>query len=363
MFDLDPGDELQLVAETARKFAETELAPYEREAEADRSVAPSVREAYTEIGLADLEIPDTLGGAGLGSVARVLVNEELAAADPGGALALDPFGPALYPWLEGLGEEAPELNGWISAISRQPDARAVLVTQDDADLDIQGDTLSGSVPWVPSDRIDSVVVLLDGEALMLDGGVAYGEVRGAGLRAAGASELAFQDAHIAQRIVSTDAMGRARARARLYAASLLVGVMRHACDFSREYALERQAFGRPIAHHQALAFLITDMQMALDGARLLVHEAAWRLDAHEGGVAEAAGAFAQCIEASRLIGPAGVQILGGHGFMADYPVEKAMRESRALGLLFGGFDAAVEEAGKLLCSSVDPVQLGVVEAV
>lgn len=361
MFDLDPGEDLALVAETAKKFAEAELLPHMREAEAGRVVSPSVREAYAEIGLADLEIPDALGGAGLGCVARVLVNEELAAADAGAAIALDPFGPALYPLLEGLGEEAPEVNGWVSALSRQPDARAVLVSVEDADLAVEGETISGRVSWVPSDRIDSVIVLLEDEALILDGGVEHGEVRGAGLRAAGGSELGFEAANIAQRIHHPEAMARARARARLYAASLLLGVMRQACDFSREYAVQREAFGRPIAHHQALAFLITDMQMALDGARLLVHEAAWRLDAGEGGVAEAASAFAQCIEASRSIGPAGVQILGGHGFMADYPMEKTMREARALGLMMGGFDAAIDEAGKLLCSSVDPVKLGAVE--
>jgi alkylation response protein AidB-like acyl-CoA dehydrogenase len=147
---------------------------------------------------------------------------------------------------------------------------------------------------------------------------------------------------------------RVRARARLYAASLLLGVLRDACEFSRGYAQERQAFGRPIAHHQALAFLITDMQMALDGARLLVHEAAWQLETGRDATGPAASAFAQCIEASRSIGPAGVQILGGHGFMADYPMEKAMRESRALGLWLGGFDAAIEDAGRVLCEADGP---------
>jgi alkylation response protein AidB-like acyl-CoA dehydrogenase len=155
---------------------------------------------------------------------------------------------------------------------------------------------------------------------------------------------------------------RARARARLYVASLLLGVLRAACDYSREYAKERRAFGKPIAHHQALAFLITDMQMALDGARLLVHEAAWRLDAGLSAESAAASAFAECIDASRLIGPNGVQILGGHGFMADYPVEKHMREARALGLLFGGFDAAVEESGRQLITHESPLAIGLEKA-
>jgi alkylation response protein AidB-like acyl-CoA dehydrogenase len=205
------------------------------------------------------------------------------------------------------------------------------------------------------------VILGEEEALCVESGFDTQALRGAGLRAAGSCELRFEAAPIALRFGDAASCERARARARIYVASLLLGVMRHACDFSREYALERQAFGRPIAHHQALAFLITDMQMALDGARLLVHEAAWRLESGITANAEAAAAYAQCIEASRLIGPSGVQILGGHGFMADYPMEKTMREARALGLMLGGVDAAVEEAGRALCAADLPIELGAPE--
>jgi alkylation response protein AidB-like acyl-CoA dehydrogenase len=152
-----------------------------------------------------------------------------------------------------------------------------------------------------------------------------------------------------------------RARARLYAASLLVGVLRQAAEFSREYALEREAFGRPIAHHQGLAFLIIDMRAAVDGARLLLHEVAWRVDRGVACEAAAAAAFAEAVDASLLVGPNGVQILGGHGFVQDYPVEKYMRESRALGLVLGGLDAAREEAGRALCAAPSSASLSHVE--
>ena len=109
-----------------------------------------------------------------------------------------------------------------------------------------------------------------------------------------------------------------------------------------------RAFGRPIAHHQALAFLITDMRMAVDGARLLVHEAAWWVDASLPADGVAASAFLECADAAGFVGPNGVQILGGHGFMQDHPVEKYMREIRALGLVLGGGDAARELAGRAL---------------
>jgi alkylation response protein AidB-like acyl-CoA dehydrogenase len=346
--NFDPGDELALIAETARKFAQEELRPRLREAEAARAVSAPVREAFAAIGLAGLELPEAHGGAGQGALARVIVNEELAAADAGSALALDPYGPALYGVLEA--EDDALLAGFVAALAA-PGARAAWIDGAHAPIAVTGTRVDAELPWWPAERVDAVVTLAREDVVLAREGIAVSRLPGSGLRAAGACALRLAAAPIAVRAPIGLGAARARARARLYAASLLLGVLRDACDFSRGYALERRAFGRPIAHHQALAFLITDMQIALDGARLLVHEAAWRVDAGLPCAGEAAAAFAQCIEASRLIGPSGVQILGGHGFMADYPMEKAMRESRALALWLGGYDAAVEEAGRILCSA------------
>jgi len=359
MFDLEPGDELGLLVETVRTFASEELAPRRREAERAGSPAREVRNAYAAIGLAELELPESLGGAGLGALARVHVNEELAAADAGAALALDPLGPGFYALAELGGDAA--LRQWMAPLLAEPGRRGVLVSHSDAELDaaleVAADTISGRVPWVPAGRVDLLVILDADGVSVLDQGFSCTPLPGSGLRAAGASELRLDGAPVAARFHGPEAAGRALARARLYAASLLVGVLRHACEFSREYALERRAFGRPIAHHQALAFLITDMHSAVDGARLLVHEAAWRADAGLPCQGEAAAAFAEVVEASRLVGPAGVQILGGHGFMQDYPMEKAMRESRALGLWLGGMDAARQDAGSILARSAVPLAL------
>jgi alkylation response protein AidB-like acyl-CoA dehydrogenase len=354
MFDFEFGQDLELIIETARSFATEALFPKLREHETKRAVAASVRSSYAEMGLAGLELPESLGGAGLGALARVLVNEEIAAGDAGAALALDPLGPALYPLLESGGEEA--LRNFALPLLATPGARAVLVDEADADLDV-GETISGTVPWVPADRIDLLVLLHGDEALILRDGVAATQLRGSGLRAAGASELRLAAAPVAARFHDPDGVSRARARARLYYASLLVGLLRQAADFSRAYALEREAFGRPIAHHQGLAFLITDMRAAVDGARVLLHEAAWRTDRRVPAAAAAAGAFAEAIDAAALVGPNGVQILGGHGFMQDHPVEKYMREARMLGLVMGGLDAAREAAFAEISGGGDRVQL------
>jgi alkylation response protein AidB-like acyl-CoA dehydrogenase len=354
LFDWSIPEELELIVATTRDFARAQLAPRVREAEAARGVAPEIAARFAELGLATLELPVALDGAELGAVARALVNEELGAADPGAALALDPLGAALYPVLEAGGEDA--VREHLLPLLARSGARALLVTAHDARLDARGDRLRGFAPWVPSERADLLVYVSDDEIVVAREGIVAKPLRGAGLRAAGASEL-HVDAPILARYLDGEAVGEALARARVYTASLLVGVLRQAAEASREYALNRVAFGRPIAHHQALAFLIADMRSAVDGARELVLEAAWHLDQGMPAESLAAAAFAEAIEASTFVGPNGIQILGGHGFMQDYPQEKYMREARALGLLFGGFDAARQEAGDHICASEPPLQL------
>jgi alkylation response protein AidB-like acyl-CoA dehydrogenase len=356
MIDFAPGDELALIRETARGFADDHLRPRAREFEKDRAVAPEVHEAFRAIGLGAVEVPEAQGGAGLGAIARVLVLEELAAADAGAALALDGLGPALYPLLELAGEDA--LATLAGPLLGRAGARGVLVPDDPARLRRDRGRLRGEIPWVPADRVDLLVILGPDGATCVTDGIEASALRGAGLRAAGASSLRLEDAPVRAAWDGAAGARRARARARLYAAALLVGVMRAAADFSREYATQRVAFGRPIAHHQALAFLIADMATAVDGARLLVQEAAWRIDRGDDAAEACATAFLEAAEQATFVTPNALQILGGHGFMQDYPVEKFMREARALGLLFGGVDAAREEAGRELAAAPVPVALG-----
>ncbi len=355
VFDLSLSDELELIVATTADFSTAELAPRIREHEAARAVETGVAKRFAETGLATLELPEALDGSGLGALARALVNEELGAGDPGAALALDPFGPALYAVAEAGGERG--LREQLLPLLATPGARAVLVTTSDAALSLDAASVSGCVPWVPADRVDALVVLASGEVAIVREGIRVTPLRGAGLRAAGAAQLDLDAAPVAARWRDAAGAERAFARARLYVTSLLVGVLRQAAEYARLYAMQRVAFGRPIAHHQALAFLIADMRTAVDAARILLHEAAWHADAGLPFAALAAGAFAEAIEASTFVGPNGIQILGGHGFMQDYPVEKYMREARALGLLFGGVDAAREDAGAALCAGEPPVLL------
>lgn len=342
MIDFSLDEDLELAAESARRFADQVLGPAQRAHEAARGVPDAVRAQAREIGLDRIDWPEAAGGAGLGALARVVVLEALAAGDPGAAIALDPLGAVAHALLAFGGPDL--LAGHAAAIDASPGARAALVFDDAGALRVAGGRASGVLPWVPADRIDLLAVLTRDGLLLLREGVAAEPVRGAGLLAAGASRLVIADAPVLGSWADGNAACRTLAHARLDAAALMVGQMHFAAEYARRYALDRVAFGKPIAHHQGLAFLIVEMRMAVDGAREMVREAAWRLQSGRPFASAAAAAFLEACDAGTFVGPNGVQILGAAGFMRDHPVEKAMRELRTLALLAGGVDAARDDA-------------------
>ncbi|MDR0275183.1 MAG: acyl-CoA/acyl-ACP dehydrogenase [Burkholderiaceae bacterium] len=344
MIDFTLDDALELAVDTARRFATERLAPMQREFEAARALPDALHAQAREIGFDRVDWPEACGGAGLGAQARVRVLEELAAGCPGAALALQTMGSAAHALLAFGGEQA--LAGQLNALDIAGGARAALVF--DARGALKSDAagrISGRLPWLPADRI-GLLAILDRQGLRLvREGVALAPVPGSGLCAAGASEVMLDNAPVSAQWRDPAAAALALAHARLHGAALLVGQMHAAADYARRYALERVAFGKPIAHHQALAFLIVDMHAAVEMARELLHEAAWRLEQGAAGACAAcASAWIEAAESAPFIGGHAVQILGGPGFMRDYPVEKYLRELRALGLLLGGADAARDDA-------------------
>jgi alkylation response protein AidB-like acyl-CoA dehydrogenase len=341
-FAIDDDD--RLIVNSISEFAEELLRPYARSAEAARSPAAEARAMFAMLGFETLDLPEAAGGAGRGMLTRARVNCRLGKADAGAALALDRLGPATYALQAFCAPEAVDhFTGPILVAGEQ--RIALLVEDADRELAV-GDRIVGSVPWCPTDRANLVVGLGPSSAWVLDGPAPVEPVSGAGLLAAGASRLSF-DGLVAATWTDREAAARALAKIRLYYAALLVGVLYDSTEFSRAYAQERMVFGQPVAHHQGMAFMIVDLFTAVEQARLLIEDAARRMDNGLNANQHAAAAFVEAIDASRYVGPNGVQILGGHGFMRDYPVEKAMRESRALGLLAGGVERARDDASSL----------------
>lgn len=342
MIDFSLDESLELAVRTAQRFADEALGPDQRAHEQARALPAGLRAQARELGLDRIDWPERNGGSGMGALARTLVLEALASGDPGAALALDPLGAVAHALLAFGGPDL--LAEHAAALDAVPGARAALVFDDAGTLACDGARVNGIVPWVPADRVDLLAVLTRNGLALVREGIAVEPAAGSGLAAAGAGRLALRDAPLLASWSDAAAARRALAHARLDAAALMVGQMGFAAEYARRYALDRVAFGRPIAHHQALAFLIVDMRMAVDGAREMVREAAWRLQSGLPYASAAAAAFLEAIDAGLFVGPNAVQILGAAGFMRDHPVEKAMRELRTLSLLAGGADAARDDA-------------------
>lgn len=326
MFHFALSDEERLIQETARRFARDRLQPHLRAHEHARGVRAEVIAEHGTLGLATIDVPVDAGGQGFGAFVRALVLEELAAVDPGAAIALDGLGPVL-----------PAL---VAARIRPHGARGVAFEDVEERCAVRDGRIDGEHPWVPADRADVVVVFQGERAYVVEDGFTLTPIGACGLDAAGASRVVLTNAPVAAVVEYPSAVARVRAAGRIAVGALLVGAARGAYEYARRYATERTAFGRPIAHHQALAFLIADLATAVDVARLAVWNAAAALDRGETAAWEAASALAEAAEQALFVGPNAVQILGGHGFMKDHPVEKWMRDIRTLAQLAGGRDEA-----------------------
>ncbi len=318
MFTLALSDEERLIQDTARRFARDRLLPGLRAHERARGVPRGLVGEFAGLGLT--------GAEDLGAFARALVLEELAAVDAGAALALDADGLA-QPLLDAAGLGAAR-------------GRGIVIEDVEGHFRARDGRLAGEHPWVPADEIAAAVVLHPERALIVREGWRLTPIAACGLEAAGASRLVLDDAPIAATLEDPRALGRARAGIRTAVGALLVGAARGTHEYAMRYATERTAFGRPIAHHQALAFLIADLATAVDIARLAVWRAAAALDRGESAEWEGASALAEAAEQALFVGPNAVQILGGHGFMKDHPVEKSMRDIRTLAQMAGGRDEA-----------------------
>ena len=106
-------------------------------------------------------------------------------------------------------------------------------------------------------------------------------------------------------------------------------------DYVKDYVNERSAFGEPISHRQAVAFTVSNIAIELEGMRLATYRAAGRVDQGLPFAREVALARRLCSERGMAIGSDGVQLLGGHGYIKEHPVERWYRDLRAAGLMEG----------------------------
>jgi alkylation response protein AidB-like acyl-CoA dehydrogenase len=376
LFDLTPDDEQQMITEAFREFASARLRPAAAKADEACAAPTELLEQADEIGLTMLGVPEEIGGAvtDRSTVTSVLAAEALAHGDMGLAVAaLAPAGVATalslwgdadqqatyLPHLLGgqvLQGHTPE-SGGVAVQDLTPAVGAVAVLEPHALFDPfalrttaredGGDyVLSGIKALVP--RAAEAELLL--VAAAIDGRPALFLVEGdevvarpspaMGIRAAATGEVLLEDVRVPARALvgggDPEVYAECVRRARLAWCALAVGTAQAVLDYVIPYVNERKAFGEPIANRQAVAFAVSDIAIEVEGMRLTTLRAAARADAGKDFRREVALARALCSEKGAQIGSEGVQLLGGHGYVKEHPVERWYRDLRAVGLMEGG---------------------------
>jgi alkylation response protein AidB-like acyl-CoA dehydrogenase len=361
LFDLTPSDEQQMLQESFKAFGADQLRPAALSADTAAKAPDELLAQAGELGLTMLGVPEELGGAvsERSSVTSVLAAEALAHGDMGLAVALlAPAGvaAALALWGDGdqqatylpalVGEETP-----IAASIAIQEPRALFdpldlktVARREGD-DFVLDGIKSLVPLAETAELLVVAARLEGHGPVLllvepsTRGVLVKAAPGMGVRAAATGDVLFEGVRLPARALLGDGdptvYAAAVRRARLAWCALSLGTAQAVLDYVIPHVNERVAFGEPISNRQSVAFMVSNIATELEGMRLTTLRAASRLDAGKDAAREVAIARTLCAEKGAQIGSDGVQLLGGHGYVKEHPVERWYRDLRAVGVCEG----------------------------
>jgi alkylation response protein AidB-like acyl-CoA dehydrogenase len=346
MVDFSLSEEQELIQETARSFGAS-LREGLRDFEESGAVSADVMRSYCDLGLAAIDLPESVDGANLGLLTQVLAIEELAFSDLGSAYGLPGFEPAVR-LVRALGDNpqhkqflGPYLTspGWLGAVAwHDGDDTVEAVASGD------GWTLRGQKLAVERAPVAGFYVVRartgEGDRLFVVAagaeGITVGERRWKlGLLATACADVVFDVEVGAGALLrdDDDALRKAWLSVAVQTAAMHLGVARAAHAYALQYTQERVAFGKPVAHFQAVAFMLADEAMLVDAARWSIWRGAWALDGDKADAAQAVGhALVNAYEIATRLVDDGVQLLGGAGYVFDHPVEKWMRDQKTLSL-------------------------------
>ena len=338
-------------------FAKNELRPQSHHCDENDSIPESVLQAAWELGMVNAPIPEEYGGVGMdrSAVTGAIMSEELANGDLSMAMAL--LSPSLfaYPVMD-CGTEAQKkeyLPKFAEANFLKATAAVVEPTMnfDLSDLTCKaekkngGYVLNGKKCFVPlGTGADLFLVYASlGDAGYENAGGFIVEKgakgltvsereRNMGIKALDTAELTLENVEVSAeaRLGGEDGCDFSRLMncSRIALSAMAVGVMKSSLDYALAYAKERVAFGQPIATKQAVAFMLAEMAIEVEASRNLIWEAAWKLDQGVDALKDCYLAKMYTDQVAMKVCDYGVQLLGGHGYIREHPVELWFRNAR-----------------------------------
>lgn len=376
MIDFQLTEEQEQMRQLAHRFAEREIRPVAAEYDESEEMPWSVMEKAAQIGLTSFQYPEEYGGGGvISALTACLVVEELAWGCLGIATAIVGAGLAAVPiMLAGNEEQKARYLPWFCDDDPPPRRGgqggvrlgSFALTEPEAGSDVasirttavrQGDhyVLNGQKRFITHGGIADLYVIfatvdrslghqgitafiVEGDAPGLSAGKKEEKM---GMRACHTGDVILEDVRVpVENRLGEEGEGfyiamQAFEHTRPTVAACAVGVARAAYEYALQYAQERVQFGKPIIAKQAIRFMLADMATEIDAARLLAWRAAWRVDQGLPCNIQASMAKVYAADMAMRVTTDAVQVLGGYGYMREYPVEKWMRDAKILQIVEG----------------------------
>jgi acyl-CoA dehydrogenase len=357
-FSLALSEEQLAFKELARKFAHEEVMPVAAEYDRTMEFPRPIFDKAWELGLVNTHIPEDYGGLGLGCLEGCLIGEELAYGCTGIMTAMEANGLAEAPLIVAASHE--QKMKYLGRMCEEPLQAAYCVTEPGAGSDVgaaktsaikRGSEwlLSGNKMWITNGGVANWYFVLAKTDPSAKTGAAFtgfivdadspGIIVGRkevnmGQRCSDTRGITFDEVVVpdANRLgpvgegfkIAMTAFDHTRPPV----ASGAVGLARRAMDEATIYATQRQTMGSPIAAHQAVSFMISEMAIGVEASRLLTHKAAWEIDQGRKNTMFASMAKGFAADHCNKVCADAVQIFGGNGFNTEYPVEKLMRDAK-----------------------------------
>lgn len=359
-------DEMQeMLRELAHEFAVDEIRPNAEHWDAESQFPKEAIQAAHEMGLLNLHIPEKYGGAGLGSIEEVLVNEELAWGDPGFATAAYATSLACAPIITGATEE--QKQKWLRKITEDGALASYGVTEPDAGSDLaackttairDGDeyVINGSKMFITGAGYADFFFILaktdpDAGYKGMSGFIIEAGVEGfslgkkevnMGQRCSDTRAITFDNVRVPlENLIGGSESGgwmnamSAFDMSRPNIAAHATGLARAAYEHALQYSNERHTFGKPLHKHQAIQFMLADMKTQVEASRLLTWKSAYEADNGIRNTESAAHAKRFAADAAMQVSTDAVQIFGGYGYSEEYPVARLMRGAKVMQIYEG----------------------------
>ena len=360
MYSFEPSEEQKMLVDTVARYASSNLRPASHDADEENQIPVSLIKKGWELGVLQASTPEAYGGFGEHSaVTGVLAAEEMAWGDLAGAMTV--MAPGLFAipvLLVGIEEQKQTYLPPIVEGDWTPYTAAMIEPSLDFDSNelkttatIDGDTviISGEKIYVPFAKEAQAIIVYANFNGQTQGFIVPGDLEGIqvgerqkllGIHALPVYSVKYDNV----RIPSGNRLGGPDGHdfkpilisSWLASAAMALGVSKAALEYAINYAKDRDVFGVKVAQKQSIAFMLAEMATELEAIRVLTWEAAWMMDTgKEDTYKEAYLAFTGAADMAMMVTDRAVQILGGHGYIREHPVEKWMREGRGFAMLTG----------------------------